>query len=124
MERTVTSLSELLGYEAVIWFTACIINVTVLQEDFNAHRVILSARSKVLKALLKDPKFKETGILQLDIDPTVLRMVLYYIYTGSLEGEHQTIMKYKDELLKTAQDLDMTGFIQVLNGFNEVEDLT
>lgn len=92
-------------------------------EDFHVHRVILSARSKVLKALLKEPKFKETGVLDLDIDPNILKMVLYYIYTGCLEGEHKTIMKYKQDLLKTAKDLEMPGFIQVLQGFDEEEDL-
>ena len=52
--------------------------------DFRAHKVILSARSTVLKAMLKDPQVKESGVLNLDIPPEVVRVVLFYIYTGSL----------------------------------------
>ncbi|QDZ19361.1 dual specificity protein kinase [Chloropicon primus] len=94
--------------------------------DFKAHKVILSARSTVLKAMLKEPEFKSSGVLELDIPPEVMRVVLFYIYTGSLPlSASAEIHTEIDAMIKAADLLAMTRFKHYLKKFvNESKSST
>lgn len=94
--------------------------------EFPAHKVILSARSKVLKAMLKDDKVKESGTLKLEISPKVMRVVLFYIYTGSLPlSAAILIRKRQEEMFQASEALEMPRFKQIIDSFlkEKMEDL-
>merc|ERR1719263_1129726 len=87
--------------------------------EFRAHKVILSARSTVLKAMLKDPQVKESGVLLLsDLPAEVMRVVLFYIHTGSLPlsraGEIHTQI---EEMIKASDVLAMSRLKYYLQKF-------
>jgi WNK lysine deficient protein kinase len=95
--------------------------------EFPAHKVILSARSKVLKAMLKDEKVKESGKLKLkDISPKVMKVVLFYIYTGSLPLSAGALIRDRqDEIVRASEALEMPRFKQIVDSFlkEKLEDL-
>ena len=96
-------------------------------KEFPAHKVILSARSKVLKAMLKDPEVKGSGMLKIDhISPEVMKVVLFFIYTGSLPlSEGVEIKKNHQEMVEASVALDIPRFKQLVDSFvtETLEDL-
>ena len=95
-------------------------------KEFRAHKVILSARSTVLKATLKEQAVKESGVLDLDIPPEVMKVVLFYIYTGSIPlSASAEIHAMHDEFLAAAELLAMPRFKNYLKKFvNESKSMT
>jgi len=55
-------------------------------QTFDAHQVILSARSPVFRTMLQtEMKERRTGLIEIkDLDPIIIREVLKYIYTGKM----------------------------------------
>ena len=96
------------------------------EKEFRAHKVILSARSTVLKATLKEQAVKESGVLDLDIPPEVMKVVLFYIYTGSIPlSASAEIHAMHDEFLAAAELLAMPRFKNYLKKFvNESKSMT
>jgi len=87
-------------------------------EEFRAHKVILSARSTVLKAKLKEPEVKSEGVLKLDIAPEVMRVCLFYIYTGALPlASAGVIHRRMAEMVRASEDLAMPRFRNFIEKF-------
>lgn len=91
---------------------------------FYCHKVILSARSQVLKAKLKEPQVKSSGVLELDIAPAVMKVVLFYIYTGSLPlAASADIHELHKNMVEASEELAMPRFRGYLDKFVNEENL-
>lgn len=75
------------------------------EEEFKAHRAVLSARSPVFAAMLRhDTQEARTGRVDVrDIEPDVLREVLRFVYTDSTPH----LEKMADRLLVVADKYDL-----------------
>jgi speckle-type POZ protein len=105
------------------------VKLIVQGEEMTAHGDILIAASPVMAAMLEDGKFTEgqtKTITVTDIEPTVFKHLLWYIYTGSAPrlGEESIMMplylaadKYQ---LYTLKDICEEGLIQNLKLENAV----
>lgn len=62
------------------------VDITVGKQTFKAHRNILAARSNFFKALLQSEMIEsKTGVMELhDIDATLFKEFLLYLYSGRL----------------------------------------
>ena len=69
---------------------------------------------------------KESGVLDLDIPPEVMKVVLFYIYTGSIPlSASAEIHAMHDEFLAAAELLAMPRFKNYLKKFvNESKSMT
>jgi hypothetical protein len=77
--------------------------------------------------MLKDEKVKESGKLKLkDISPKVMKVVLFYIYTGSLPLSAGALIRDRqDEIVRASEALEMPRFKQIVDSFlkEKLEDL-
>lgn len=63
-------------------------------EDIKAHRLILTARSPVFRAMLETGMVEVKGRIKVeDAKPTILRQLLHYLYTRKLETDFRDYME-------------------------------
>jgi speckle-type POZ protein len=79
-----------------------------------SHRCILCARSPVFAAMLSlDMMERSSGVIEIDdIDPTIMREVLHYLYAGSL-SEKSIIDRLTVELLEAASKYQICTLIEI-----------
>ena len=93
----------------------CDLKLIVDGVEFQAHRIILAARSDYFRALLFSG-MKETNCDRITISearPGAFRLLLQYIYTGKISFRHE-----KEELL-----IDLLGLVHQY-GFIELQKAT
>ncbi|XP_044580716.1 speckle-type POZ protein B-like [Cotesia glomerata] len=85
----------------------CDVVITVGDEKFDAHKVVLITRSNVFEAMfehdMKESKTNEVDIP--DVDPGVFRRVLEFIYTDKVED----LDIFADELLEASDKYQLHG---------------
>ena len=66
--------------------TCCVLHMQVEEEEMRAHKIMLSTRSAVFRALLNAPMREGAeGVVTLeDVRAPVFRALLHFIYTDSL----------------------------------------
>ncbi|KAL0219499.1 hypothetical protein P9112_005152 [Eukaryota sp. TZLM1-RC] len=86
------------------------VTITVQDEVFEAHRVILSGASPVFKAMLHG-EFKEavTGEISIDENPKVIRTFLEFIYTGKVNCE----VTHLDKLFEVSRKYQVDALYDV-----------
>jgi len=91
------------------------ITFTVGGTDFPAHRVILSARSEVFRAMLKAGGVEATtGQISIpDIDPVAFKQLLRFIYTDEVEAGAMEAMADHLYIASTKYQLER---LQVMSG--------
>lgn len=91
----------------LIFKNNCDVVITVGDEKFDAHKVVLITRSNVFEAMfehdMKESKKNEVDIL--DVDPGVFRRVLEFIYTDKVED----LDSFADELLEASDKYQLHG---------------
>ena len=76
-------------------------------EEFPCHKLILSARSPVFKAMFQ-AKMKESETMTVeikDIEPAVVTEILHFIYTGGIKEE--AFEQFGEELLAAADKYEL-----------------
>ena len=75
-------------------------------QTFDAHQLVLSARSPVFKTMLQtEMKEKKTGLIEIkDFDPNIIQEVLNYIYTGDLYSSDEELSSEIVEDIMEAAD--------------------
>ena len=88
--------------------------ITCNGKNFPVHRAIISARSRVLRAmLLSNLEEAKTGAHNIDhppIDDKCLEEMLHFIYTGKLSGNHFDIQA----LCFAADKYDIKGLVRAI----------
>ena len=94
------------------------VKITVEDETFDAHRIILEARSPVFHALLNIPMREGSeGVVNIkDIRPPVFKALLHFMYTDALPdelGDGQMDAAIAQHLLEAADRYELVRLRQI-----------
>lgn len=80
------------------------------EKSFFSHRVIVSSRSPVFEEMFSSPTVESiTGQVRIDdVEPTVFREFLFFLYTGTLQ-----VSANSPALLKVAERYEVSTLIQI-----------
>ena len=106
-------------------------NVTLVSNDekcFKAHKIVLSASSKLLEDIFSERPREDTTLLFSEVNGDILKALLYYIYFGKVDlssekrEEFETLvtdLQIKEFIVETEpieqHKIDLSGFSYLKN---------
>ena len=115
-KRFIKDMMEIMGNAA-----ASDLTIKCGEETFQVHRIFLTSRSSVFKAMLDTEMLEAaTGeIIISDIDSPTLKEVIHFIYTGELSGKKLDLQS----IWYAADKYDVNGLVEALSSKMKNENL-